>query len=155
MDARGQGVCGLFTSLWARVRGHSDGSVHWSPSAHVPAIVGLTTPDFSLPFSRYESPWMLSAEALDRAAIYIARPLGLDAATTPVLDARLDDGSRVSIRVPPACPDRAQPIRKKPRAPFQHRLPADAERGRDATIRRTVTSHQQGLGPSRGSHDRP
>ena len=29
------------------------------PIAHVPAVVGLTTPDFSLSFSRYESPRML------------------------------------------------------------------------------------------------
>ena len=39
----------------------------------------------------------LDAAALDRAAIHIARPLGLDPATTPILDARLDDGSRVAI----------------------------------------------------------
>ena len=46
----------------------------------------------------------LDAAALERAAIHIARPLGLDPATTPVLDARLDDGSRVAICVPPASP---------------------------------------------------
>ena len=34
----------------------------------------------------------LDAAALERAAIHIARPLGLDPATTPVLDARLGDG---------------------------------------------------------------
>ena len=44
----------------------------------------------------------LDAAALERAAIHIARPLGLDPATTPILDARLDDGSRVAICVPPA-----------------------------------------------------
>ena len=43
----------------------------------------------------------LDREALDRAAIQIARPLGLDPATAPILDARLDDGSRVAICVPP------------------------------------------------------
>ena len=36
----------------------------------------------------------LDAAALERAAIHIARPLGLDPATTPVLDARL--GRRVA-----------------------------------------------------------
>ena len=55
----GQAVCGLSKSLWARLRVHSDGSVHGPPIAHVPAVVGLTTPDFSLSFSRYESPRML------------------------------------------------------------------------------------------------
>ena len=35
----------------------------------------------------------LDEAALDRAAIQIARPLGLDPATAPILDARLDDGS--------------------------------------------------------------
>ena len=48
----------------------------------------------------------LDAAALERAAIHIARPLGLDPATTPILDARLDDGSRVAICVPPASPSR-------------------------------------------------
>ena len=37
----------------------------------------------------------LDEAALLRAAIHIARPLGLDPATSPILDARLDDGSRV------------------------------------------------------------
>ena len=37
----------------------------------------------------------LDESALLRAAIHIARPLGLDPATTPIIDARLDDGSRV------------------------------------------------------------
>ena len=55
----GQAVCGLSKSLWARLRVHGDGSVHRPPIAHVPAVVGLTTPDFSLSFSRYESPRML------------------------------------------------------------------------------------------------
>ena len=55
----GQAVCGLSKSLWARLRVHNDGSVHGPPIAHVSAVVGLTTPDFSLSFSRYESPRML------------------------------------------------------------------------------------------------
>ena len=54
----------------------------------------------------------LDAAALDRAAIQIARPLGLDPATTPILDARLDDGSRVAICVPPAAPHVAITIRR-------------------------------------------
>ena len=48
----------------------------------------------------------LDESALLRAAIHIARPLGLDPATTPIIDARLDDGSRVAICVPPAQPPR-------------------------------------------------
>ena len=54
----------------------------------------------------------LDAAALDRAAIQIARPLGLDPATAPILDARLDDGSRVAICVPPAAPHVAITIRR-------------------------------------------
>ena len=54
----------------------------------------------------------LDAAALDRAAIHIARPLGLDPATTPILDARLDDGSRVAIYVPPASPAVAITVRR-------------------------------------------
>ena len=49
---------------------------------------------------------------LERAAIQIARPLGLDPATAPILDARLDDGSRVAIYVPPAAPHVAITIRR-------------------------------------------
>ena len=44
----------------------------------------------------------LDEAALERAAIHIARPLGLDPASSPIVDARLDDGSRVAICVPPA-----------------------------------------------------
>ncbi len=55
---------------------------------------------------------VLDAAALDRAAIQIALPLGLDPATTPILDARLDDGSRVAICVPPAAPHIAITIRR-------------------------------------------
>ena len=35
---------------------------------------------------------------------------------------------------------------KKPRAPIQHCRSADAEGGRDVTIRHAVTSHEQDLG---------
>ena len=54
----------------------------------------------------------LDAAALERAAIHIARPLGLDPATTPVLDACLGDGSRVAICVPPASPHVAITVRR-------------------------------------------
>ena len=54
----------------------------------------------------------LTAAALHRAAIHIARPLGLDPAARPVLDARLDDGSRVAICTPPASPHVAMTIRR-------------------------------------------
>ena len=52
------------------------------------------------------------SRALERAAIHIARPLGLDPATTPIIDARLDDGSRVAICVPPASPSVAITVRR-------------------------------------------
>ena len=54
----------------------------------------------------------LDEAALERAAIHIARPLGLDPATMPVLDARLGDGSRVAICVPPASPHVAITVRR-------------------------------------------
>ena len=54
----------------------------------------------------------LDGAALERAAIQIARPLGLDPASSPILDARLDDGSRVAICVPPAAPHVAITIRR-------------------------------------------
>ena len=54
----------------------------------------------------------LTAAALHRAAIHIARPLGLDPGARPVLDARLDDGSRVAICTPPASPHVAMTIRR-------------------------------------------
>ena len=59
----------------------------------------------------HETP-KLTAAALDRAAIHIARPLGLDPAARPVLDARLADGSRVAICVPPATPQVAITVRR-------------------------------------------
>ena len=54
----------------------------------------------------------LTAAALYRAAIHIARPLGLDPAARPILDARLEDGSRVAICTPPASPQVAMTIRR-------------------------------------------
>ena len=54
----------------------------------------------------------LDAQALHRAAIHIARPLGLDPATMPIIDARLEDGSRVAICVSPATPHTAITIRR-------------------------------------------
>ena len=54
----------------------------------------------------------LDAAALHRAAIHIARPLGLDPAAMPIIDARLDDGSRVAICVAPATPYTAITIRR-------------------------------------------
>ena len=54
----------------------------------------------------------LTAAALYRAAIHIARPLGLDPAARPILDARLEDGSRVAISAPPASPQVAMTIRR-------------------------------------------
>ena len=54
----------------------------------------------------------LDASALRRAAIHIARPLGLDPAARPIIDARLADGSRVAICVPPASPQVAITVRR-------------------------------------------
>ena len=54
----------------------------------------------------------LTAEAVARAAIQIARPLGEDPATDPIIDARLADGSRVVICGPPAAPTTAITIRR-------------------------------------------
>ena len=59
----------------------------------------------------HEAP-ALTAAWLQRAAIHIARPLGLDPAARPVLDARLGDGSRVAICTPPAAPEVAITIRR-------------------------------------------
>ena len=58
-----------------------------------------------------EAPF-LDEGALRRAAISIARPLGLDPKTDPALDARLPDGSRVAITTPPAAPHMAITIRR-------------------------------------------
>ena len=54
----------------------------------------------------------LDASTLRRAAIHIARPLGLDPAVSPIIDARLADGSRVAICVPPASPEVAITVRR-------------------------------------------
>ena len=54
----------------------------------------------------------LDAAALHRAAIHIARPLGLNPLVDPILDARLEDGSRVAISVAPATPHTAITIRR-------------------------------------------
>ena len=62
-------------------------------------LVPLDTPD-------------LDAQALHRAAIHIARPLGLDPEFVPIIDARLEDGSRVAICVAPATPHTAITIRR-------------------------------------------
>ena len=43
---------------------------------------------------------------------HIARPLGLDPASSPIVDARLEDGSRVAICVPPASPHVAITVRR-------------------------------------------
>ena len=59
----------------------------------------------------HEAPGLTGAW-LQRAAIHIARPLGLDPATKPILDARLGDGSRVAICTPPASPEVAITIRR-------------------------------------------
>ena len=59
----------------------------------------------------HEAP-ALTAAWLHRAAIHIARPLGLDPAAKPILDARLEDGSRVAICTPPASPEVAITIRR-------------------------------------------
>ena len=60
----------------------------------------------------------LTAEAVARAAIQIARPLGEDPATDPIIDARLADGSRVAVCSPPAAPTTAITIRRFGRRAF-------------------------------------
>ena len=59
----------------------------------------------------YDAP-RLDAVALERAAIHISRPLGLDPVRSPIVDARLEDGSRVAICVPPASPSVAITVRR-------------------------------------------
>ena len=54
----------------------------------------------------------LTEHVLDRAAIQIARPLELDPRQTSIIDARLEDGSRVAISVPPASPATAITVRR-------------------------------------------
>ena len=61
---------------------------------------------------RIEAP-DLDERALRTAAVHIARPLGLQAdASDPLVDARLADGSRVAIALPPAAPAAAITIRR-------------------------------------------
>ena len=54
----------------------------------------------------------LDEAAVLRAAVQIARPLGRDPHTEPIIDARLGDGSRVAICSPPAAPCAAITIRR-------------------------------------------
>ena len=54
----------------------------------------------------------LDEAAVLRAAVQIARPLGRDPQTEPMIDARLGDGSRVAICSPPASPCAAITIRR-------------------------------------------
>ena len=55
----------------------------------------------------------LTAEDVYAAAIHIARPLGLEIGeAAPVVDARLDDGSRVAIALPPVVRHAAITIRR-------------------------------------------
>ena len=54
----------------------------------------------------------LDEAAVLRAAVQIARPLGRDPHTEPIIDARLGDGSRVAICSPPASPCAAITIRR-------------------------------------------
>ena len=54
----------------------------------------------------------LDEAAVLRAAVQIARPLGRDPNTEPIIDARLGDGSRVAICSPPASPCAAITIRR-------------------------------------------
>ena len=54
----------------------------------------------------------LTVETVARALIQIARPLGEDPATDPIIDALLADGSRVAVCSPPAAPRTAITIRR-------------------------------------------
>ena len=54
----------------------------------------------------------IDAEAIGRAAIHIARPLDKDPLSEAVIDARLEDGSRVAICSPPASPCAVITIRR-------------------------------------------
>lgn len=54
----------------------------------------------------------LDEAAVLRAAVQIARPLGRDPHTEPIIDARLGDGSRVAICSPPVSPCAAITIRR-------------------------------------------
>ena len=84
----------------------------------------------------------LDRAALLRAAIHIARPLGLDPASSPIVDARLEDGSRVAICVPPASPRVAITVRRFGKRAFsaddlvtQGALPEDVLREAEQVLR--------------------
>ena len=96
----------------------------------------------------------LDESALLRAAIHIARPLGLDPATTPIIDARLDDGSRVAICVPPASPHVAITIRRFGKRTFsaadlveQKALPENVLKAAEQVLmtRRNIESGRAGV----------
>ena len=84
----------------------------------------------------------LDAAALERAAIHIARPLGLDPATTPVLDARL--GRRLARGDLCAA---GQPVRRDHRAAVRHTILLG---GATRRARRAARTHPrtQPSGPS-------
>ena len=54
----------------------------------------------------------LTARALEAAAMQMTRPLGFDLRESPIVDARLEDGSRVAVAYPPATPEVAITIRR-------------------------------------------
>ena len=68
----------------------------------------LSAPTASTPRKAPE----LTSEAVARAATKVARPLGEDPQTDPIIDARLADGSRVAVCSPPATPATAITIRR-------------------------------------------
>lgn len=59
----------------------------------------------------FEAP-QIDADAIARASIHIARPLRKDPITEAIIDARLEDGSRVAICSPPASPFAVITIRR-------------------------------------------
>ena len=54
----------------------------------------------------------LTARALEAAAMQMTRPLGFDLRESPIVDARLEDGSRVAVAYPPSTPEVAITIRR-------------------------------------------
>ena len=55
----------------------------------------------------------MTAAALRSAAMQVTRPLGFDLLReSPIVDARLEDGSRVAVAYPPATPEVAITIRR-------------------------------------------
>ena len=68
----------------------------------------------------------LTAEDVYAAAIHIARPLGLEAGEkVPIVDARLDDGSRVAIALPPVVQHAAITIRRFGGRQFSAKVSSD------------------------------